>query len=261
MKKKLFSLLAIATLTTTVWADISTEQLNTYLKVSGADVLLEKMQKEMATGIEMKAKMRGKEIPADTLKAIATIASNKENVNKFTKGIKSLDEKDYKEIIKFYDTKIGKKSADLSRNMDMSTMQQEIANFSKKELPKERKSLISQLVDATMSEKKIEKMTKVMMQATLDAMPKEMQAMIKEKMDAQMAQMKPTIREEVEKSSAYIYRDYSDTELKLLIDHYKIPSAQKETDAMMDGTIEYMKAVMSQMMEVMKNKYNESKKH
>jgi len=261
MKKKLFSLLTIATLTTTAWADISTEQLNTYLKASGADVVLEKMQKQMAIGIEMKAKMRGKEIPADILKAITTIASDKENINKFTKGMKSLDEKDYKEIIKFYDTKIGKKNADLSRNMDMLMMQQEIAKFSKKELPKERKSLISQLVDATMSEKKIEKMTKVMMQSTLNAMPKEMQATIKEKMDAQMAQMKPMMKEQAEKGSAYIYKDYSDTELKLLIEHYKTPSAQKETDAVIDGSTEYMGAVMSQMMEVMKKKRDESKKH
>jgi len=80
MKKRLFSILAIATLTTTTWADISTEQLNTYMKASGTDVVLEKMQTQLATSIEMKAKMRGQEIPADVLKEINTIASNKNNL-------------------------------------------------------------------------------------------------------------------------------------------------------------------------------------
>jgi len=260
MKKRLFSIVAIATLATNAWADISTEQLNTYLKASGTDVVLEKMQKQMAAGIEMKAKMRGQEVPADILKAITTIASSKENVEKFTKGLKSLDEKDYKEIVKFYDTKIGQKKADIARNTNALMMQQEIEKFSKKALPKERKNLISQFVNVTMSEKKMEKMAKVMMDATLKAMPKEMQAMIKEKMDAQMTQMKPMMKEQAEKGAAYMYRDYSDAELKLLIDHYKTPSAQKETDAVIDGSTEYMGAVMSQMMEVMKKKRDEGKK-
>ena len=260
MKKRLFSIVAIATLTTTAWADISTEQLNTYLKVSGVDVVLEKMQKQMPESIEMKAKMRGQEVPKDILKAIETIASSKENVAKFTKGLKSLDEKDYKVIVKFYDTKIGQKKANIARNTNALTMQKEIAEFANKELSIERKSLISQFVEVTMSEKKMEKMAKVMMQATLDAMPKEMQSMIKEKMDAQMAQMKPMMKEQAKKGAAYMYRDYSDAELKLLIDHYKTSSAQKETDAIIDGSTEYMGAVMSQMMEVMKKKRDEGKK-
>jgi len=70
------------------------------------------------------------------------------------------------------------------------------------------------------------------------------------------------MKEQAKKGAAYMYRDYSDAELKLLIDHYKTPSAQKETDAMMDGTTEYMGAVMSQMTEVMKKKRDdESKKN
>jgi len=258
MKKRLFSILAIATLTTTTWADISTEQLNTYMKASGTD---EKMQTQLATSIEMKAKMRGQEIPADVLKEINTIASNKNNLELFTKRIKSLDEKDYKEIIKFYDTKFGKKNADLARNMNSLNMQQEIAKFSKKELSKERKSLISQVVEASMTEKKAEKMIKVMMEATVEAMPKEIRAKFKEKMDAQMVQMKPMMKEQAQKGASYIYRDYSDAELKLLIKHFKTPSAQKESEALIDGLTEYMKVVMSQMMEVMKKKHDESKKH
>jgi len=259
MKKRLFSLLTIAALTTTAWADISTEQLNTYLKASGTDVVLEQMQKQIASGIEMKVKMSGQEISADDLKMITDIFSKKENVKQFTKGIKALDEKDYKEIIKFYNTKIGKKSVALVKDMDMLNNQQKIAEFSKKELPKERKNLITQLVDASMFDEKMERLTQVMMEATIDAMPEDIQSSLIENMDAQMAQMKPIMQEQVEKSTTYIYRDYSDAEIKLLITHYKTPSAEKETDAIIDGTGEYMKTVMSQMMKEMKKKYAHKK--
>jgi len=261
MKKRLLSIVAMATLTTTIWADISTKQLNTYMKASGADVVLEKMQKQLANGIEMKAKMRGQEIPADVLKEITAIASNKNNLELFTKGIKALDEKDYKEIIKFYDTKLGKKNANLTRSINSFTLQQEIAKFSTNELSKERKSLISQLVEANMAEKKAEKIVKVVIQSALDAMPKEIRSKFEEQMNAQMVQMKPQIKEQAKKATAYIYRDYSDTELKSLISHFKTSSAQKESEAVIDGLAEYMKAVMYQMTEVMKKKHNESTKH
>jgi len=259
MKKRLFSLLTIAALTTTAWADISTEQLNTYLKASGTDVVLEQMQKQIASSIEMQVKMSGQEISVDDLKMITDIFSKKENVKQFTKGIKSLDEKDYKEILKFYNTTIGKKSVDLVKDMDTVNNQQEIAEFSKKELSKERKNLITQLVDASMFDEKMERVTQVMMEATIDAMPEELQASLIENMDAQMAHMKPMMQEQVEKSTAYIYRDYSDAELKLLIAHYKTPSAEKETDAIIDGTGEYMKTVMSQMIQEVKKKYERKK--
>jgi len=151
----------------------------------------------------MKAKMRGQEISADVLKEITNIASNKNNLELFTKKIKSLDEKDYKEIIKFYDTKLGKKNADLARNINSLNMQQEIVKFSKKELSKERKSLISQLVEVSMSEKKTEKIGKVMIQTTIDALPKEMRVKFQEKMDAQMPQIKLKMREETEKATLF----------------------------------------------------------
>jgi len=248
MKKKLFSLLTIATLTTTAWADISTEQLNTYMKASGADVVLEKMQKQMASSFKMRGKMSGKEIPVDDLKIITTIITSKENLAHFSKTIKRLDEKDYKEIIKFYDTKIGKKSADLAKNMDIVPNQQEEVEFSKKELPKERKNLITQLVDASMLKEKMERVMQVIMELKIDMMPEDKQAMLIKNFDTKITLLKPMIKEQAEKKTAYTYRNYSDAEIKLLIAHYKTPSAEKETTAVIDGGAEYMKAVMSQIM-------------
>jgi len=250
MKKRLFSIVAMATLTTATWADISTKQLNTYMKASGANVVLEKMQEQITSSVEMKAKMRGHEVSQDILNEISKIVSSKENVAHFTKGIKAFDEKDYKELIQFYDTKIGKKNADLIRNVDMLTMEKEIESFSKKKLSKERKSLITQLVDATMSEKKMEKMAKVMMEINVESLPSKMQAGFREKMNARFIKMKPMMKEQAEKATAYIYRDFSDVELKSLIAHYKTPSAEKETDARIEGGSEYIKVVMSQMLQV-----------
>ena len=251
MKRKLFSLIAIATLTTTAWADISTEQLEKYMKASGVDVVLQKAQKEVVTGMQMKAKMRGRELPKELLNKIEKIVTKKENLEKFTKGIKSLDEKDYKEIMKFYNTKLGQKSAEIVRNMDIKNMKAEIAEFSKKALPKERELLISKLIELTMSEKQTENMAKVVMQSTLEALPKELQEKLKAKMDAQLAQMKPIMKQQVKANVTYAYKNYSNEELKSLIKYYKTSPAQAEATAMIDGPTEYLKSIMSEMIQVM----------
>jgi len=253
MKKRLFLIVAIATLTTATWADISIKQLNTYMKVSGANVVLKEMQKQITSDIETKARMRGEEISQIILNEIRKIVSSKENLAYFTKGIKALNEKDYKEIIKFYNTKIGKKNADLVQNENMLTMQKEIESFSKKKLSKERRSLIVEAVDATMLEKKMEKMGKLMMEIRVESLPLKVQADFREKMKVRFEKMKPMMREQAIKSTAYIYRDFSDAELKLLIEHYKMPSAQKETDAIIEGGAEYIKVVMSQILLVTQN--------
>ena len=260
MKRKLFSLIAIATLTTTAWADISTKQLEAYMKKSGADVVLKKAQEQVVTGMQMKAKMRGSEIPKELLTKVKNVVSKKENLAKFTQGIKSLDEKDYNKIMKFYNTKLGQKNAELVRNMDIQSMRTEIAEFSKKALPKERELLISKLIELTMSEKKSEKMARVVMQSTLEALPKEIQERMKEKMDAQLAQMKPMMKQQVKASTIYTYKDYSNKEIQSLIDYYKTAFGQAETTAMIKGSTEYIKSIMSEMIqEMMKMKQKKSK--
>lgn len=260
MKKRLFYFLAIAMLTTTVWADISTKQLETYMKVSGADVLLENMKKQIATSITMKAKMKGSKIPDDVLKEMTSILIKKENLETFTKGLKSLDEKDYKQIVKFYDTKIGKKNATLVRGMNLLENQEDMMKFSKKELPKERDSLISTLVKLSMSDKMMEKMTKVMMEVTLNEMPKEMQKMVQEKMDAQFSQMLPMMKKQAKTTTAYTYKDYSDEELKSLVNYYKTAPAQLEINAIIDGSVEYLRVVTPQVINMMKGQLKKSKK-
>ena len=251
MKKRLFSLLAVATLTTTAWADISSQQLDAYMKASGADVVLDKMQTQMASSIEMRAKMRGKEIPSEILKGMTTILANKENLAKFTEGLKSLDEKDYEQIMKFYDTKIGKKNAALTKSMNLIDDQEKMVEYSKKELPKERDALLDEYIKVSMSEKKMEKITKVMMQSTVDSLPKEMQEKVQKRIDAQLESMKDMMTKQIKMSTAYAYRDYSNEELKSLINYYKTSPAQKEIDAMIDGVAEYSKSVMPKMINMM----------
>jgi len=258
MKKGLFTILLISTLTTTSWADISTKQLNTYMKVSGADVEIESIQKKIASIIKINAKRRGKEVSTDVLKAIRTIISNKENLKQLTKGLKGLDQKSYQEIIQYYDTKIGRKEANLARDKNSLTRQQ--TKFSKKNLSKKRQSLLTQLTDITISEKRRVQITKILIEAKFSTISKEKRVLLKDKIDAKISKMKPILKEQAEEDTAYDYRDYSDSELKLLIDHYKMSSAQKEIDAIIDGLTGYMKVVMSQIMEVIKKKNNDSQK-
>jgi len=248
MKKRLFSLLIIALLTITAWADISAEQLNTYMKVSGTDVYFENMQKL----VEMKAKMSRKEISSDVLKEIRTVVSSKENIEQFTKVIKSLDEKDYKELIEFYSTEVGQKSADIVRNFDELKMQKEMIKFSKKELSKERKRLFIELIDTTISEKNMEKAAKRKLEASVKSLPKEMQEAFRKKMKAHQNQIKSKMRDEAIKGSVYIYRDFSDADLKQLIKHAKTSLSQREGDMILSARLNYFKAVKTQLIKVLK---------
>jgi hypothetical protein len=75
-----------------------------------------------------------------------------------------------------------------------------------------------------------------------------MQEMMKKQMEVQMEQMKPMMKKQMELSTAYMYKDYSDKELKTLTTHYKTNPAQAEIEATIEGSSNYMKTVMPQVM-------------
>ncbi len=252
MKKRLCSLLAIATLTTTAWADISEEQLANYMKVSGADAVLNNAQEQIVHSIKIKSKVKGKVLPKKELNELLSVIKKQENLEKWTNKIKSLDEKEYAQIIKFYNTKLGQKQANLGRNLNVEKMQKEMKTFSKKASSKERKLLISELIKLSQSNELIEKKMKIIMELNLNEIPKNMQEKAKEKMNAQLAQLNPIIKKQVKMMNTYIYKDFSDEELKRLVNYYKTSPAQAETKAMNSGSIEYAKAVVSEVIQLSK---------
>lgn len=259
MKKRLLSILTITTLTTTSWADITSEQLDKYLKASGADVMLNQMQEQMSGSIQQRLKMEGRSIPSDVLEEMTKVIVNEENLAKFTESLKLLDEKDYNELMKFYASNLGKKSADLIRNTDMVKMQTEIVEFSKKTIPEDRKKLLAKLAKASMSEERKMNMTRTMMMSTINAMPKEMQETMKERIEAKLEQMKPMLNQQIALISAYTYRDYSNTEIEKMTKHYESSSTQAEVKAIMKGASSYMSTIMPQLIKVIKNKASNAK--
>lgn len=253
MKNTLLSILTITAITTASWADITTEQLDSYMKASGADVMLDGMKEQLGASMQQRAKMGGKSIPSDVLEAMTAAMTEKEVLAKFTDGIKSLDEKDYKALMKFYSSDLGKKSADIIRNTDMIKMQKEMAEFAKKVVPEDRKKLLSALTEASMSEKRQMNMTKTMMMSAVSSMPKEMQEQMKTQMEAQLEQMKPMLKEQITLMSAYTYRNYSDSEVKEMTKHYKLSSTEAEVEAIIKGSSSYMSAVMPKIIEVVRS--------
>lgn len=237
-------------MTTASWADITTEQLNIYMKASGTDIMLDGMQKQLGASIQQQALMSGDTIPPDVLKAMTEVMVKEDLLSKFTDGLKALDQKDYKEIIKFYSTDLGKKGADIVRKLDMVKMQSELTSFATKVIPEDRKKLLTVLIAVSMSEEKQMKLTETMMMTTLDVMPKSLQAEMKKQLTAQLAEMKPMIKEQTALMSAYMYRDYSNAELKKLAEHFKLSSTQAEIEAMIEGSSSYMSAAMPEIIKV-----------
>jgi len=254
MKKQLLSLFAIAAITTTSWADITASQAKDYMSASGADSMLEMLQTQIGAGIKQKASMSPTAMPEDLLEGMTDIMSNKKNIALFSSDIINLDEDDYKEIMSFYKSAIGKKVADQTRNIDMAKIQKELPEFMKKKIAPERQALIEKLMEVSMSEEMQIEMMETTMEITVDAMPVEMQDKFRVEMDKQLTAMLPMMKEQLKITSVYTYKDYSDKEVKELIKHYELPSAKAEVQSIMNGSSKYMKEVMTQVMKLLTSK-------
>ena len=251
MKKIFLSLSTTIILTTASWADISSTQLKTYLHDSGMEMMLENMKNQLSQGIEQQVTMKGEAISPKILEGIKKIASKPENIDKFTNGLKHLDEKDYNNIVKFYKTDLGKKVANIAATMDMVKMQESMMQFAQKKVSPKRKELLAELSLAMMSEEMQFKLAKEMALTMVASLPKEMQEMMTKQIDAQMEQMKPMLKQQMELSTAFTYRTLSNDELKEMIKYSKSTSGSAEIQAIVAGTVEYMKTAMSEMMNMM----------
>lgn len=253
MKKILISIVATMALTTASFADITNAQLNSYMKASGADVMLTTIKTQLGGTMEQRASMQGKTIPPKVVDAINAVATKDENLKKFTNGLLKLDEKNYKTLMKFYETDLGKKVADTVTKMDMTNMQKDMMAFSKEKISPERKAILSKLSASLMSEEQQIELSKSMALSMVSSMPKEMQEMMKKQIEAQLEQSKPMIQQQVELSTGFTYKDFSNKELESLTQHAKSASGEAEVKAIMTGTIDYMSAVMPEMIaELMK---------
>jgi hypothetical protein len=249
MKKQLLSLFALAAITTTSWADITTSQVKDYMSASGTDSMLEMLQTQIGTGLQQKASMSGSKIPDEILTDMTNIMSSKKNIALFTSDLINLEEDDYKEIMSFYKSAIGKKVADQTKHIDMAKMQKELPEFMKKKISPQREELIEKLMEASLSEEMQEEMMETTMEITIDAMPVEMQDKFRIEMDKQLSEMQPMLKEQLKQTSAYTYKDYSDKEIKELIEHYKLPSAKAELQSIINGSSKYMKVVMTRVID------------
>ncbi len=253
MNKKIVSMIGIFSLTTSIaFADITQKQLDKYLDVSGAGIMLENMQSQMSDMVDMQVKAAGKNAADPKVASIITEAlSSDENMAKFTKGFKALDLKLYNDIIAFYESKVGKKSSETAKSMDVATMQQEMMKFAQaqKENPFSAKKteLIANITKVSNAVNMQIKMMESMMSSMNDALPKEAK-MPKEQISAMMSQMKPMMEQQVIISMNYTYKDYTEKELSEVLTHMESKAGKTEVDIIMNGMIDYTKSTMTDMM-------------
>ena len=249
---KIISLVGIFSLTASMtFADITQKQLDTYLDVSGAGVMLENMQTQMSDMVDMQVKASGKDIDPKIAISITEALSSDKNMAKFTKGFKALDLEHYNNIVSFYASKVGKKSSDTAKAMDVATMEQEMISFaqSQKEKPftAKKTKLIANITNASNAVDMQVKMIESMMSSVDDALPKEAK-MPKEQKDMMMSQMKPMIEQQVMMSMNFTYKDYTEQELAEVLAHITSKAGQEEVNILMNGLNEYVKGAMSDMM-------------
>lgn len=249
---KIVSLIAILSVSSSMaFAEITQKQLDKYLDVSGAGVMLENMQSQMSDMVDMQMKATGKDIDPKAAVTITEALSSDKNMAKFTKGFKALDVKLYNDIISFYASEVGKKSSDTAKSMDVATMQKDMMQFmkSQKENPfsAKKRDLITKITKATNAVEMQVKMMENMISAMNDSLPKEAQ-MPKEQRETMMSQMKSMTEQQVAMSMDFTYRDYTEKELTEILTHAESKAGKTEAKILLNGLGEYGKSVMTDMM-------------
>jgi len=251
MKKLLTTLSTAAVMISSVYADISTKQVETYMELSGADTMLTDMQSQMSENIEQQLMMRGQKIDPKVVTIITDIFSKDENINQFTMGLKKLSEDDYKSITTFYKSDLGKKVAQIAKDTDTANQQENmmlyIQQLQETPLSQKRLELHRALIDSMEMEAFYLNMMKEMILSMNKSIPAE-QRMTQEQFDARIAQMEPMMAQQAQLSVAYSYRSLNDQELQALIDYSKTKAGQSELQAVMEGTTTYIQSVMSETM-------------
>lgn len=249
--KKLISIpLSLMLFASVSFAELNQQQVDTYLKVSGAQEMLNNLQQQIGGMVEQQAKQTGEKIDPLALVAIQDVMTRDENFAKFTNHVKNLDEKAYAALIAYYKTDLGKKVANIAAHTDLETMEKELplfmAEIQKAPPSQQRMSLVKELNAAINTSELQEKMMVEMFDAINSIMPKEKQ-MPTEQIAGMLQGMKPIIEQQTQISTLFSYKSLSDKELQEVITHAKSSGGQAEVEAILNGTIDYMSVVMHQM--------------
>ena len=115
MKKELLLkiILLLSLVTPKLFADITQEQLDEYMKISRGGQVLDYYKRNIVKGFARRVEIKHRDV---VMNQLTTILNNKEVLEKFNKNFKDLNETIYYEIMKFYNTEEGKKSVKSTTN-------------------------------------------------------------------------------------------------------------------------------------------------
>jgi len=256
MKKLTLISTSLLLIMTTAFADINEKQINAYLEASGAKVMFDNLQQQIGDMVEQQSQQTDEKIDPMSLVTIRDVMTRDENFAKFTSHIKRLDASDYKNIMAYYATELGKKSAKVAENSDMEAMEKELPAFMaklKENPPSEKRmNLIKVIVEVMNMDELQTKMLKEMFASMNEAMPSKMK-MPEEEIEKLVKSLEPMLDQQIEVSTLFSYRDFSDKELEEIGNYAKTKSGKAEMNILFSGLIDYMSAVMGQMFQELLN--------
>ena len=259
--RKITSYFAIMSLSlSSVYADISIAQVDTYLEVSGGQAVLETLQTQLSDAIDAKIRNAGKPVNQNSINTIKEILTSDSNIDLYKSDIQHLNIETYQAILDFYHTEIGKKCADIAKSMDMITIEQEVANFIKtqRENPFSIKkiALIQAITQAVKTLDMQVSISKKMFGIMNESLPKKIQ-MSEEQIEMMLQQLTPIIEQQAMISINYTFKDYTESELEEVLAYSKSKAGKEEALVVMHGTIKYVEVTMAQIMHA----FIEEKKH
>ena len=249
--KKITSYFAIMSLSlSTAYADLSTQQVERYLEVSGGQAVMETLQSQLSDALDAKIRVTGAPVNPKSINTIKEILTSDKNINLYKSDIKHLNLKTYQEVLKFYTTKVGKKSAETAKSMDMMTMEQEMANFikSQKDNPfSNKKNLLIREITTTL--KTLEMQTNIAKKIFIimnQNLPKKMR-MPQDKVEMMLTQISPLIEQQTMISINYTFKEYNEEELAEILKYSQSEAGKEEAGVVVSGTSKYVEATMSEI--------------
>ncbi|MCF6245633.1 MAG: hypothetical protein L3J43_11445 [Sulfurovum sp.] len=259
MKHILYKILLVTLLFSSISADISQSQVDEYMKVSRTGAFLQYLQDAMFYQIVRIYKLDLNNTSNEVLDLIKNKLNSQAYVGQYTEKFKLLDSSQYNKMMSFYYTPTGKKYAKviekdfkLDKNSSRATLSASFKKFLlKNPFTEEKKMLIRKITQnlnvvaifiKTMEELNIYKKYTLPLKYNIDSI-KSIEVIKKE-----IKKNYALNREHEEETNMIYFKDFSEEELKEILDYTATDIAKLEYRLMMEARNSYYKEVMSDIM-------------
>lgn len=257
MKKIISYFFIVSMLSTFLFANAikHNELIEKYLEVSGQGEMFSKIPTEMAEMLEQQFAATGAKTPENVESIVIEEFTRQSTVNKLTEELSKLSDEALEKLIAFYNTKIGKKAANINKNEDMSDIQTKLPDFLQnmqanppsKHRMDSMNTMFQETNVVTSTVSTMESMIRIF-NASLPSEKQQSEEMLKKT----LLNMNVALAQQLIVTYYYVLRNFTDIEVDEIITMTLSNEGQAETDAQIAGLTAYMNTATHNIIESLK---------